>query len=241
MGNLYTNPAALATMPNNMIANLSFNNKFGIPGWKEDQIAMVFRPWGRFRTGFMRVNNITEIYEEAGANLWKDARTIFSLGMSLSDRLTIGLKYQRLIYFLDVEHQIKSQNHNLMNIGLLYAGERFSWGTAIHDLEFFAKDKQVLPDFHFGFELTHGMIDYKLELRNYNTAFSNLRDWSISTAAEMEFAPGFVLRIGSADLGKKSNLAIGFGVSLKNISIDYAYTAPYHIKASHHLSTSYYF
>lgn len=241
LATLYSNPAALGIMTGNAISNVSFNNQFGIVGWTEKQIAIAFRPWGPLRTGLLRVNNTANIYEEAGTNLWRDTRTVFSLGMRLSESVAIGANYQRFNSFLEVDSEIKSQDYNLMNFGLLYAGKRLSWGMAAHNLEILTDSKQVMPDFHFGMEFCYEMIDCKFELVNYETAFSGLRKWSINTGAEMEFAPGLILRIGNTISEKTSNFVVGFGISWKNITIDYAYTTPYNLKASHHISTSYHF
>ena len=238
---IYSNPAALALMSGDASFSISNNNQFGIQDWSEEKIAFALRQWGLIRLGFLRNSNKIKIHEETGVNLWNDTCTVSSLGIKLSDRMALGANYQRLNYTLEVEEELKSKKINLMNVGCIYSGENISWGLALHNWEVFNKKRQVEPSFHFGLGLHTDLIDYKVEISNYETAIFKLRKWSASVGLEVDFAPDFVVRIGSTALDKTANIAVGIGVSIKNVTIDYTYTTPYKIQASHHLSTTYHF
>lgn len=241
LGTIYSNPAALALMSGDASISLSYNNQFAIEGWKEDKFAFAAKPWGRIRVGFLRNSNTAEVYEEAGVNLWTDTRLVSGIGLKVSERMALGANYQRLDYQLEVDNENKKQSLNLINMGCLYQGERLSWGLALHNWEPLNKNNPVAPTYRLGLDFHTRLVDYKVEVSNWETAVSEQRQWSVRSGVEFAFAPGLVLRIGSTALDKTANIALGLGISLKNIILDYSYTTPYKIQASHQISTTYYF
>lgn len=241
LGSIYSNPAGLALMGGDAKISLSYNNQFGITGWDEEKLAFAVKPWGPLRIGFLRNSSTAEVYEEAGVNLWSDARSVSGIGIKLSERMAIGGNFQKLLYQLKVGNETYVQDLNLANFGCLYLGERFSFGLALHNWELSNKEKHIGPSYHLGLGLRMNLVDYKLEISNYETAVGGQRQWSVRTGMEFDFAPGIVIRLGSTALDETRIIAVGLGISIKNVTLDYAYTTPYKIRSSHQITTTYHF
>lgn len=236
---IHSNPAALGLMTNNAVINYSYNNKFNIGNFSENQMAIIFKNWGRVRAGIANVNNSASLLEENGVSLWGNSRTLVGFGLQLSPELAAGASWQRVVFSLDLEEGSKVQKNNLFNVGLLYDVDNLSIGVAAHDLG----EKEFSPNYHFGIAYRRGQFSYKYQLSNLASALCDEREKQISLGVEVDFARGVVLRAGcnTDKLGKLPNIAVGAGFMFANLSIDYTYTTPYRINATHQISTTYYF
>jgi len=243
IGVLYSNPSALGLMNGDAIVSWSYNNKFGIKNFSEEQMAIVFRKWGPVRVGFAKIDNDASLYEVAGSNFWQDHRTIMGLGIEISPSFAVGASWQKVSLSLDVDNNQLTQDNNLLNIGLLYNYKNFSTGISISDIEILNEDKQFSRSYHLGISYKKGLFGYMLEYSYLDTPASTEKSGFVSLGVEADLAPGFALRLGGNNLrsGKLPNISIGIGASFKNISLDYAYIAPYLVNSSHQISTTYFF
>ena len=236
---IHSNPAALGLMTDNAVINYSYNNKFSIDNFGENQMALIFRNWGPVRVGIANVNNSASLLEENAVNLWRNSRMLVGFGLQVSPGLAVGASWQRVAFSLDLEEGSKVQKNNLFNVGFLYDVDNLSIGIAAHDLG----EKEFSPNYHFGVAYRLGKFSYKFQISNLASALGDEREKQISLGVELDFARGVVLRAGcnTDKLGKLPNVTVGAGFSLKNISIDYAYVTPFQIQGTHQISSTYHF